>query len=98
MSSTKSRSKSEVRVTVQARIDKQTKDAAMAAFKAMGMDMSTGISIYLNQVAHDQRMPFTPSAADPLDATLADALADVKAGRVEHADNYAAYKAAMDKL
>lgn len=98
MSLTKSTPKSEVRVTVQTRIDKETKNAAMAAFKAMGMDMSTGISIYLSQVAHDQRLPFTPSAADPLDATLADAIADVKAGRVERADDFAAYKAAMDKL
>lgn len=98
MSETKPTSKPEVHVTVQTRIDKETKEAALAAFKSMGMDMSTGISIYLSQVAHDQRLPFTPSASDPLEATLAEALADVKAGRVEHADDFAAYKVAMDKL
>lgn len=90
--------KTSERVIVQARTDRATKKAVVATFKEMGMDLSTGINIYLKQVARDGRLPFTPSTTDSLDASLADALADVKNGRVDHYATFAEYKAAMNKL
>lgn len=90
--------KSDDRVVVQTRTERETKEAAVATFRAMGMDLSTGINIYLKQVARDGRLPFTPSATDPLEATLADAVADIKAGRTEHYDTFEEYQAAMDQL
>ncbi|WP_225418480.1 type II toxin-antitoxin system RelB/DinJ family antitoxin [Lacticaseibacillus daqingensis] len=86
------------RVTIQARTDAETKEQARQTFEAMGMDLSTGINIYLKQVVREGRLPFTPSAADPLEATLADALADVKAGRTERYQSMTDYQAAMDQL
>lgn len=85
------------RVTVQARTDAETKERARQTFEAMGMDLSTGINIYLKQVVREGRLPFTPSAADPLEATLADALADEKAGRVERYQTFDDYLTAMNQ-
>jgi DNA-damage-inducible protein J len=90
--------KPEELVLVQIRAEQETLDAATAVFKAMGMNLSTGINLYLKQVVHEGRLPFRPSAVDPLALTRAAAEADVKAGRVEEFKSFAEYKAAMDKL
>lgn len=47
--------------TLQIRIDKKTKDKAQKTFKALGLDMSSAIKVFLNQVATDQCFPFVPS-------------------------------------
>ena len=47
--------------TVQIRIDLKTKLAAQKAFKNMGMDMSSGVKMFLTQVVKDQCFPFVPS-------------------------------------
>ena len=49
--------------TMQIRIDAPTKARAQKAFKGMGIDMSSGVKMFLNQVAIDQCMPFAPSTA-----------------------------------
>ena len=49
--------------TIQIRIDSPTKIRAQQAFKGMGIDMSSGMKMFLNQVAIDQCMPFVPSTA-----------------------------------
>lgn len=46
---------------MQIRIDKPTKAKAQKAFKSMGIDMSSGVKMFLSQVAMDQCMPFVPS-------------------------------------
>ncbi len=48
--------------TMQIRIDKRTKDAAQKAFKDMGMDLSSGVKIFLKEVAKEKTFPFIPSA------------------------------------
>lgn len=47
--------------TMQIRIDAPTKAKAQKAFKSMGIDMSSGVKMFLSQVAKDQCMPFVPS-------------------------------------
>jgi DNA-damage-inducible protein J len=49
--------------TIQIRIDSPTKAKAQKAFKGMGIDMSSGVKMFLNQVAVDKCMPFVPSTA-----------------------------------
>ena len=51
--------------TIQIRIDSPTKLRAQKAFKDMGIDMSSGMKMFLNQVAIDQCMPFIPSTKKP---------------------------------
>ena len=42
------------------RTDAATKKAAQSVFKRMGLDLSTGVNMYLTRVAQDKAMPFTP--------------------------------------
>jgi len=46
---------------MQIRIDSSTKSKAKKAFKDMGIDMSSGVKMFLHQVAVDKCMPFVPS-------------------------------------
>ncbi len=48
--------------TLQIRIDPKTKKAAAKVFKNLGIDMSSGIKLYLAQVARDEAIPFTPDS------------------------------------
>jgi len=50
--------------TLQIRIDKKTKDAAQKAFHSMGLDMSSGVKLYLAQVMHTKTIPFPVMSAD----------------------------------
>ena len=52
--------------TLQIRIDKKTKDAAQKTFIAMGLDMSSGVKLYLTQVVNRQAIPFPVVSADYL--------------------------------
>lgn len=44
--------------TLQIRIDKKTKNKAQKTFRAMGLDMSSGVKLYLAQVVKEQTIPF----------------------------------------
>ena len=44
--------------TIQVRIDEKTKKKAKKVFKDMGLDISTGIKVYLNRVVKDNGIPF----------------------------------------
>ena len=43
---------------IQLRIDKKTKEQAKKTFEAVGLDMSSGIKVYLKQVARTRAIPF----------------------------------------
>lgn len=47
--------------TINVRIDKKTKDKAQKTLEAMGLDLSSGIKLFLNQVITEEAIPFTPS-------------------------------------
>ena len=47
--------------TLNVRIEDQTKKAAHRIFTDLGMDMSTGIKLFLNQVIFEKGLPFTPT-------------------------------------
>ena len=44
--------------TIQVRIDEKTKKKAKKVFKGMGLDISSGIKVYLNRVVKDEGIPF----------------------------------------
>ncbi|MDP3965674.1 MAG: type II toxin-antitoxin system RelB/DinJ family antitoxin [bacterium] len=44
--------------TIQIRIDEKTKAGAKRVFKKMGLDVSSGIKLYLARVAQDKSVPF----------------------------------------
>ena len=45
--------------TLQIRIDKKTKKEAQEIFKNMGIDMSSGIKLFLQRVVNTESIPFT---------------------------------------
>ena len=47
--------------TVNIRIEQKTKIAASRVFADMGLDLSSGIKMFLHQVVTEQGMPFTPT-------------------------------------
>ena len=52
--------------TLQIRIDQKTKDAAQKTFRSMGLDMSSGVKLYLTQVMHTKTIPFPVCSFDYL--------------------------------
>ncbi len=46
--------------TLQIRIDKSTKNKAQKIFKKMGVDMTSGVKLFLNQVVNTESIPFSP--------------------------------------
>lgn len=47
--------------TVNVRIEEKTKKAASKVLADMGLDLSTGVKIFLNQVVIDKGLPFRPT-------------------------------------
>ena len=45
--------------TIQIRIDEKTKQGARKAFDKMGLDITSGIKLYLARVAQDKAIPFS---------------------------------------
>ncbi len=48
------------KTTINIRTEVSTKREAQRVFKRMGLDLSTGVNMYLARVAQDKSMPFTP--------------------------------------
>lgn len=44
--------------TIQIRVDERTKRKARRVFEKMGLDVSSGIKLYLARVAQDEAIPF----------------------------------------
>ena len=44
--------------TIQVRVDKKIKSAASKQFEKMGLDMSTGVKMFLSQVVRTKSIPF----------------------------------------
>jgi len=57
------------------RVDYATKKQAEAVFTALGMNMSTGINVYLAQVARSRAIPFALElSGDPLESRMREAV------------------------
>lgn len=69
------------------RIDDEVKESAEKALKAMGLNMSTAITMFLTKVGREQRIPFEITA-DPFYSEsnlryLEKLAADIESGRVQ---------------
>ena len=64
---------SETRLNV--RVDNTTKKQAEAVFTALGMNMSTGINIFLAQVVRSRAIPFALElSCDPIESRMREAV------------------------
>ena len=71
----------ETRLSV--RVDNATKKQAEAVFAALGMNMSTGINIFLAQVARSRAIPFALElSGDPIERRMREAV-DAKISAVK---------------
>lgn len=84
--------------TLQIRIDKKTKDAAQKTFRSMGLDMSSGVKLYLTQVMHTKTIPFPLWSFDNL--SRAKKLQIVKEAKwaLKHGKRYASAKELHDDI
>lgn len=48
------------KATLQIRVNKETKNKAKRVFKDLGIDMSSGVKLFLSQVVNTGSIPFTP--------------------------------------
>ncbi|CAM3073650.1 type II toxin-antitoxin system RelB/DinJ family antitoxin [Actinomyces slackii] len=58
----------ELDTRIQVRTNRQLKERATRTLDRMGIDMPTAINMFLNQIVHDQRLPFQPSLTPYVDA------------------------------
>ncbi|WP_297834795.1 type II toxin-antitoxin system RelB/DinJ family antitoxin [Thermomonas sp.] len=70
--------------SIKTRIEPDLKDQAEATLNALGLDLSSGIRLFLRQVVLTQGLPFPLTLPSPNRATQ-QAIADSYAGRVQHA-------------
>ncbi len=47
--------------TINIRIEDETKAQAAKTFAKLGLDMSSAVKIFLNQVVHEKGLPFIPT-------------------------------------
>lgn len=47
--------------TLNVRIEEKTKKAAKKALEGVGLDLSSGVKLFLKQVVNEQGLPFTPT-------------------------------------
>ena len=69
--------------TLNVRIEEETKIAAQKTLEKLGLDLSTGIKIFLHQVIAEQGLPFRPTRNESAirakwDSEVAHALRDGK--------------------
>ena len=75
--------------TVQFRLDAKTKKGVANIFKSLGMDMSTGLKIYVQKVLQTKSIPFplltengfTPEQEEKILAESRRTMADYKSGK-----------------
>ena len=68
--------------TITIRVDDKVKKEASSIFKEIGMDMSTGINVYLKQVIRSNGIPFEVTADIPNETTLK-AIKEAEAGEMK---------------
>lgn len=66
------------------RVDDKLKNESQEIFKELGLDMSTGIKLYLNQVVKRKGIPFEVTLEK---SEMELALEDIAKGRVESFDS-----------
>lgn len=81
--------------TLQIRVDKKMKSEASKIFKSMGLDMSTGMKLFLAQVVNTKSIPFPVMSADywpeekkqELVHIAEETLRDYKSGKIKGYDD-----------
>lgn len=84
--------------TIQIRIDKKTKKDAQALFEDMGLDLSSGVKMYLAQVIREKGLPFTPRTVNGLTPEYESSLLRELEWTKKHGKRYRSAKVALDDI
>ena len=76
------------------RIEKSVKNKAQKTLESMGLDLSSGIKLFLNQVIAEEGIPFTPSK----NAAKIRAKWDAEVAEALKGKGYATAKEMMDDI
>jgi DNA-damage-inducible protein J len=78
--------------TLQIRIDSKTKSSAQKVFKELGLDMSTGVKVFLQQVVNTDSIPFPLRTANGFTVEKERKILAETAHGVKHNKRYATTK------
>ncbi|HEY9585396.1 MAG TPA: type II toxin-antitoxin system RelB/DinJ family antitoxin [Candidatus Paceibacterota bacterium] len=84
--------------TVQIRIDQKTKTKAQKAFKGMGIDLSSGVKLFLTQVGNTGEIPFRIFTADNLPEAAKKRLVREAKYAMKHGKRYVSAKEMFDDI
>lgn len=84
--------------TLQIRIDQKTKTKAQKAFKGMGLDMSSGVKLFLTQVGNTGEIPFRIFTADNLPDATKKKLVRESEYAIQHGKSYRTAKELHDDI
>ncbi|HEX2792201.1 MAG TPA: type II toxin-antitoxin system RelB/DinJ family antitoxin [Candidatus Paceibacterota bacterium] len=84
--------------TIQVRIDAKLKKDAQSVFENMGLDLSSGVKLYLTQVIREQGLPFTPRTVNGHTAAYESRLVRAAAQAKKSGASYRSAKSAMRDL
>lgn len=84
--------------TLQIRIDNKTKEKARKAFQKSGLDMTSGMRLYLNKVANEGEIPFEMFSFNNLsDKRKKELLKDMEE-TLKHGKRYSSSKELLDEI
>lgn len=84
--------------TIQLRIDKKTKNQAQDIFKKLGMDMTSGMKLFLSQVIRTKSIPFVARTVNGFTPEFERELLDETAEAMKNGKRFKTVKELMDDL
>jgi DNA-damage-inducible protein J len=84
--------------TLQVRIDAKTKARARKAFESMGLDLSSGVKLFLTQVSNTGEIPFRIFSADNLPERTKRRLVRESDYALKHGKTYSSAKELHDDI
>jgi DNA-damage-inducible protein J len=85
--------------SIQLRIDAKTKREASKVFADLGMDISTGMKLYLRQVIREKSLPFRPGrTVNGFTPEYEQKLLRAEAETLKHGKAYSSVEEALDSL
>jgi DNA-damage-inducible protein J len=84
--------------TLQIRIDEKTKKSARKAFEGMGLDLSSGVKLFLTHVSNTGEIPFRIFTADNLPERTKRRLVRESNYALKHGKTYSSVKELHDDI
>lgn len=87
-----------IQATIQVRVEENLKAKAAKVFQSMGLDLSSGIKLFLKEVTMSEVLPFTPSTQKGKELRHYKLYKKEIADAKKHGKRYTSGKELMDDL